>query len=172
VKPSVGVLAFGSLIDDPGWELERAIVGRKYDVCTPFAVEFARASTKRGGAPSLVPVQTGGGPVIAQILLLNVAEQEAMDRLWRREIDKVGQGGHYRKYENPGPNTLVIDTHPNFEGIDVVLSARFAPTIVPLTPEHLAELAQRSARMHGTRRHYLFNACQAKPDCHTAVPRL
>ena len=160
----IGVLAFGSLIDDPGWELERAIVGRKYDVCTPFAVEFARASTKRSGGPTLVPVRTGGGPVIAQILLLDVAEQEAMDRLWRREIDKVGQGGHYRKYENPGPNTLVIDTHPNFEGVDIVLSARFAPTIVPLTPEHLAELAIRSARLERTGRDGISYLIHAKKN--------
>ena len=145
-------MAFGSLIDDPGWELEQAIVGRRYDVCTPFAVEFARESTKRGGAPTLVPVSTGGSPVHAQILLLDVAESEAKDRLWRREIDKVGQGGHYRQHQNPGPNTLVIDTHPNFEEIDVVISARFAPTIVPLTPEHLAELAIRSARLERTGR--------------------
>jgi len=48
VLPSVGILAFGSLIDNPGKEIEAALVGRKTNVVTPFRVEFARKSTKRG----------------------------------------------------------------------------------------------------------------------------
>ena len=100
---SLGILAFGSLIDDPGAEIESALVGRKLNVRTPFGVEFARSSTKRGGAPTLVPLEHGGTPVLGQILLVNVSEQEAKDRLWRREIDRVGHGGHYAKHANPGP---------------------------------------------------------------------
>jgi hypothetical protein len=163
VKPCIGILAFGSLIDNPGWEIEKAMVGRKHTVRTPFAGEFARTSTKRGAAPTLVPVRKGGNPVLAQILLLDVPESEAKDRLWRREIDKIGQGGHYREHENPGPNTLIIDTYRDFEGIGIVISARFAPTIVPLTAEHLAELAIRSARLERTGRDgitYLMHAKQ------------
>jgi hypothetical protein len=163
VKTSIGILVFGSLIDNPGWEIENAIVGRKHNVRTPFAVEFARGSTTRSGAPTLVPVRQGGSPVLAQILLLDVAESEAKDRLWRREVGKVGSGGHYREHGNPGPNTLVIDTYPKFEGIDLVISARFAPTIVPLTSEHLADLAVRSARLEHTGRDgitYLMHAKQ------------
>jgi len=43
----LGILAFGSLIDDPGWEIEEAIIARKSGIRTPFAVEFARKSKKR-----------------------------------------------------------------------------------------------------------------------------
>jgi hypothetical protein len=138
---SIGILAFGSLLDSPGKEIEAALVGRKANVVTPFSVEFARRSMKRGGAPTLVPVKSGGRPVHAQILLLEVAEQEAKDRLWRREINRVGGGGHYVHRANPGPNTLIIDRYENFEGLSVVLAARFAATIAPLTAEHLADLA-------------------------------
>ena len=80
LERGVGIIAFGSLIDDPGTELEAAIVGRKPGVMTPFRVEFARSSVKRGGAPTLVPVTKGGSPVPATILVLNVSEREAMDR--------------------------------------------------------------------------------------------
>jgi hypothetical protein len=128
------------------WEIEEAIMGRKTDVLTPFRVEFARSSVKRGGAPTLVPVSEGGSPVRGQILVLNVSEQEAKDRLWRREINKVGYGGHYQHSDNPGPNTLIIDRHDNFECVPIVFSARFPATITPLTAEHLAELAIESAR--------------------------
>jgi cation transport regulator ChaC len=158
---AVGILAFGSLIDNPGEELASAIIARKRDILTPFGVEFARSSAKRGGAPTLVPVEQGGNPVSAVILVLNISEQEAMDRLWRREIDRVGQGGHYVHRANPGPNALIIDRHENLDGIAVVLSARFSATITPLTAEHLAELAIKSARELGNGRDgitYLINA--------------
>jgi hypothetical protein len=93
MQMSVGILAFGSLIDNPGAEIEAAIVGRKLNVRTTFNVEFARSSNTRGGAPTLVPVKSGGQSVFAEILLVNVSEQEAKDMLWRREIDKIGHGG-------------------------------------------------------------------------------
>ena len=94
-------------------------------------------------------------------MMLNVSEQEAMDRLWRREIDKIGHGEHYHHSDYPGPNIFVIDRHQNFEGIRTVFSARFAATIIPLTTEHLAELAIESARQERTGRDgisYLIDA--------------
>jgi cation transport regulator ChaC len=42
----LGILAFGSLIDNPGWEIEEAITARKSGIRTPFGVEFARKSRK------------------------------------------------------------------------------------------------------------------------------
>jgi hypothetical protein len=116
MEASLGILAFGSLIDSPGAEIEAALVGRKLQIRTPFGVEFARSSTKRGGAPTLVPLEQGGAPVLAQILLVNVSEQEAKDRLWRREINRVGQGGDYTGHSNPGANTLIIDRYENSKG--------------------------------------------------------
>jgi hypothetical protein len=161
MESATGIFAFGSLIDNPGAEIEAALAGRKLNVRTPFGVEFARSSTKRGGAPTLVPLEQGGIPVLAQILLLNISEQEAKDRLWRREIDRVGKGGHYVQHSNPGPNTLIIDRYENFERVGVVLAARFPATIVPLTAARLAKLAVQSARLERTGRDgitYLINA--------------
>jgi cation transport regulator ChaC len=164
MEASVGILAYGSLIAKPGWEIEEAIVDRKTDVLTPFSVVFARKSVKRGGAPTLVPVAVGGSPVSGQILILNISEQEAKDRLWRREINKVGVGGHYRHSTNPGTNTLVIDRHENFRGISVVLSARFLATISPLTVQHLVKLAIESARREGGGRDGISYLMEAKKN--------
>jgi cation transport regulator ChaC len=50
----LGILAFGSLINHPGWEIEEAIIARKSGIRTPFGVEFARKSRKRAGAPTLL----------------------------------------------------------------------------------------------------------------------
>jgi hypothetical protein len=51
----LGILAFGSLIDHPGWEIEEAIVERHGGICTPFAVEFARKSRTRSGGTDTCP---------------------------------------------------------------------------------------------------------------------
>ncbi len=56
----VGLLAYGSLQSDPGPELSPLIERRITDVLTPFAVEFARSSRTRAGAPTLVPVPIYG----------------------------------------------------------------------------------------------------------------
>ncbi len=84
-----------------------------------------------------------------------------MDRLWRREVNKVGSGGHYVHRAKPGPHTLIIDRHEKLEGLAVVFSARFPATILPLTAEHLAQLAIKSACELGNGRDgitYLINA--------------
>jgi hypothetical protein len=52
----LGILAFGSLIDHPGWEIEEAIIARKSAIRTPFGVEFARKSRKRAGLRLLYPL--------------------------------------------------------------------------------------------------------------------
>lgn len=84
---TVGILAYGSLINEPGIELEQLIVNR-INCETPFEVEFARLSKTRGNAPTLIPVKEGeGSKVPAQILVLKegTALKEAHDILWRRE---------------------------------------------------------------------------------------
>lgn len=55
---SIGILAFGSIINEPGEELAAAVT-RRIEVETPVAVEFARSSRTRDGAPTLVPVNRG-----------------------------------------------------------------------------------------------------------------
>ena len=59
---AVGILAFGSMAGEPGAELAGAVT-RRIAVQTPFAVEFARSSRTRDGAPTLVPVREGGAHV-------------------------------------------------------------------------------------------------------------
>jgi len=79
--------------------------------------------------------------------------------LWRRETNNTA--GQYRESARPGPNTLIIDSYPNFEGVAVVLAARFAPNINPLNAERLAELAIGSAQAERTGRDgitYLMDA--------------
>lgn len=142
----IGVLAYGSLITDPGAELEAAILSRKDCVSTPFAVEYARSSSGRKGAPTLVPVEQGGASVLATISELDVSADEAADIVYRREIDKIGTGRRFIEPVAPTPNTVIIDRFPGFEGFDVVLSTRIGANIVPLTPDKLAKLAIKSAR--------------------------
>lgn len=82
--PAIGILAYGSLIDDPGVEIEPYIEARIQDIETPFSIEFARSSATRDGAPTVVPVEDGGAPVKAQILVLNnqIDLKNAEDLLW------------------------------------------------------------------------------------------
>jgi hypothetical protein len=137
----VGILAFGSLIGNPGEEIAAVEMKseRKRGIRTPFRVEFARKSRTRGGAPTLVPHENGA-EVLAHIIVLETSVQDAKNRLWRRETGKIGQGGHYVAKAKPNDTTLIIDEY-SIEGLPVVLAARFLPSLTPLTATHLAECA-------------------------------
>ena len=92
----IGILAYGSLLADPGPEIEAATERRIESVQTPFEVEYARSSAGRAGAPTLVRVANGkGSPVQAQIFILRpeTGEQEARNMLYRRETNRVGRRG-------------------------------------------------------------------------------
>jgi hypothetical protein len=65
---AVGILAYGSLIGDPGAEIEPHIT-RRISCRSPFKVEFARTSRTRKGGPTLVPYKDGS-EVAAQILVV------------------------------------------------------------------------------------------------------
>jgi hypothetical protein len=141
-KQSVGILAYGSLISDPRAEIEKAQIKIVHDVMTPFHIEFARSSTGRGGAPTLVPVTRGGAHVTGQIFVMDVSEAEATDILYRREIGKVGDMTRtYKRPERVTDNTVLVERLTNISGLDVVLYTQIAATITPLTAKHLAELA-------------------------------
>ncbi len=146
MKPTVGILAYGSLIADPGQEIESAIVETKEEITTPFKVEFARSSKERQGAPTLVPVTDHGAPVCARIFVLDVSEAEARDRLYRREINKVGSGRQYQVEQDRRPNDVRIKRLDNFKDVDVVLYTEIAANICPLNAKELAKLAIRSAQ--------------------------
>ena len=142
----VGILAFGSLIGDPGREIAGATVGTTRDILTPFNVEFARSSKTRGGAPTLVPVDTGGTKVAGIIYEVASDEETAADFLYRREIHRVGSGRRYRAPPAVREDAVRIDRYPQFQGFDVVLSTRIRANISPLTIAKLAELAIQSAK--------------------------
>jgi hypothetical protein len=140
-------LAFGSLIGDPGPEIEAIEIKaeRRRNVRTPFPVEFARASQKRAGAPTLVPHQAGC-PVAAEIIVLEATEKLAKDALWRRETDNLGSSNGYIERATAGENTLLIERFENLDGLSVVFAAFFRATIANPTAARLAELAVASAK--------------------------
>ena len=143
---SIGILAYGSLISNPGHEIASATTDTIKNVQTPFKVEFARTSTSRAGAPTLVPVDQGGAQVNAWIFVVNVDEQEATNRLYRREIDAVGDlTKTYREPKNPGMNRVLVRRAENLGGIDVVLYTKIGANIDDLSAAKLAELAIASA---------------------------
>ena len=144
---NIGILAYGSLIEDPGIELKPLICERIEDVETPFNIEFARTSSSRDGAPTVVPVSGFGSPVKAIIMVLNesVSLEKAKDLLWRRETRKEGSNKHYSKPENPSSKKVVIADISSFCGIEVVLYTQIAANIDNLTPQKLATLAIESA---------------------------
>lgn len=125
-KPEqLGILAFGSLISDPGSEIAHLIV-RNINVKTPFAVEFAKYSRgTRAGAPTLCPVTRGGARVNAKVLVLQVgtSSEAATDMLWRRETGNVGSRKKYPAARTP--KAVRVRTLINFAGVAKVLYTDF-----------------------------------------------
>jgi hypothetical protein len=120
----IGILAFGSLIDDPGEEIANVIFGDSIIVETPFPVEYGRFSLRRGGAPTLVP-HASGGSVTARILPLtfDCSKQFAMDILWRREIRSSNSS---RKYSpGTGANAVLVKVWMDFYDFDEVFYTDF-----------------------------------------------
>lgn len=144
----VGVLAYGSLIDDPGPEIGPCIVSTLKNIETPFTVEYARSSQSRGGGPSLIPVDAGGAKVLAVIHVLKngISVEQAKDWVWRREVRKYGLEARYVPKPKPGNNSVVVDTLSNFCGVQTVLYTRIGVNIWPLNANELARLAVESAK--------------------------
>lgn len=121
----IGILAYGSLIADPGVEIHPLVVAR-IETVTPFSVEYARFSATRGGAPTAVP-HVSGHPVKAEVLVLADVTSlcEARSLLWRRETRKEGSGKDYRESQNA--NAMVVRDLPGFCGLAHVLYTDFNP---------------------------------------------
>ena len=145
----IAILAYGSLIEDSGTELEPLICERFEDVETPFSVEFARTSSTRDGAPTLVPVKVGGATVKKGVLLVlnaTVDRTRAEDLLWRRETRNEFSNKHYSRPNNPGADHVLIEHTEDLAGVKTVLFTKIGANIERLTPESLADLAICSAR--------------------------
>jgi hypothetical protein len=140
---AVGILAYGSVISDPGVEIEPLIV-RRIQTITPFPVEYARFSKSRGGAPTVVP-HTSGRPVRAEVLALDrVSQSEVKNLLWRRETRSVGSTKTY--HESRSSNAVVVRELPHFCNIEYVVYTDFnlEGKIFNPTPSLLATAAINS----------------------------
>ena len=147
MQKAIGILAYGSLISDPGHEIEGATTETIKNVQTPFNVEFARTSKGRAGAPTLVPVMDGGAQVSAWIFVVNVDEQEAANRLYRREINSVGDlTKTYTEPKQPGPNRVLVKVVNDLGGVGKVLYTHIGTNIKNLSADVLAVLAIDSAQ--------------------------
>lgn len=144
----IGILAYGSLIEEPGSEIEPLIVDR-INTKTPFNVEFLRQSDGRGNAPTLIPSPYGGIPVNAVILILSpeVTFEYARNILYRRERNRVGSLDIYIEPPAHYNNAIRLPSIEGFENIDEVLYTDLRKNIPdPVTPHKLAELALHSVK--------------------------
>ena len=159
----IGILAYGSLIEDSGQEILNLTI-RRIGTETPFSVEFARTSGSRGNAPTLIPF-THGMRVKAQILVLrpDTTIQHASDILYQRETRQSNRNYVRPSVQDITVNTVLIDVLSNFEDVQTVLYTNIGSNITHLTPHLLAEHAIQSARgQHGENRldgiNYLMSA--------------
>lgn len=140
----IGILAYGSLISDPGVEIGPLIV-RRIPTTTPFPVEYARLSRTRGGAPTVVP-HFSGSPVKAEVLVLQkgVTLEEAKNLLWRREMRIERSGRTYQ--ESSSPNAVLVRDVPGLCGLDHVFYTDFNPSgkLSSPDPRELARAAVES----------------------------
>ncbi len=143
-KQKIGILAFGSLISDPGHEL-RSKIAMRIKTKTPFGVEYGRYSGKtRGGAPTLVP-HPGGCPVSAEIFVLedDVTTTEATNMLWRRETRKTGTDATY--VEGTSENSVLVRNISDNPWVETLLYTDFTAAGKIQNPDP-AELAERAIR--------------------------
>jgi hypothetical protein len=122
---NIGILAYGSLIKDPGVELG-PLIAKRIATMTPFGVEYVRLSEKRGNGPTVAP-HPSGKQVPAQILILlpTVSLVKACDLLWRRERRKEGTGERYKA--GVSPSSVLVKDWPSLNEIQHVLYTDFPP---------------------------------------------
>lgn len=148
MNPSIGVLAYGSLIGDPGCELRDAEIARHSEVQTPFPIEFARKSSRRDDAPTLIPVESGGAKVAATVIELreDIGLDLARDMVYRREVHDVCNWEQNYEHGPPTTTNVSVRTLDDFSGLDRVLYTQILSNIDDVSPGRLAELAIESAR--------------------------
>lgn len=146
-KYSLGIFAYGSLIDDPGCEINAVINERITNVATPFKVEFARTSSSRDGAPTLIPVSEGGKTVKGTVFILEdrITLEEGKNFVWRRETGNIGTNKKYQEISNPSRNKVLVKEWYGLADVDCILYTEIGSNIDNITPEILADLAIKSA---------------------------
>ena len=136
----IGILAYGSLISNPGREIKEITDRTIVEVKTPFAVEYARKSRTRADSPTLVPVANEKGiSVKANIFVLNTDVQidAAKDILYRREMHEVGNfEKKYPQSNNPNIDKVIIEEITSISGVDIVLSTRIGTNIPEILDEN------------------------------------
>ncbi|MCL3782710.1 hypothetical protein EMN47_20175 [Prolixibacteraceae bacterium JC049] len=148
-KYKIGILAFGSLIDNPGEEIKEIEISR-IECKTPFKVEFARISSSRDNAPTLIPISDGskGRETNAQILVIDneTSLEDAKSILWRRECHKKDKTQKFNEPKNPTSRHVLIGELENFCNIDKVIYTKFLQQdeYQDMLPENLADFAIES----------------------------
>ncbi len=140
----IGILAYGSLLNDPGAEIEAIRIGEISPVQTPFSVEFARTSRTRGGAPTLVPVTVGGAQVRGTIILVNATLPDAIDILYRREIHRTGSTKTYKEPPPEASDRVRVKELRGFHGVSTVIYTGLASNMNEVSAEKLAQCAIES----------------------------
>ena len=171
---TIGILAYGSLIPNPGAEIAAVTVDRITGVETPFRIEFSRSSRVRDGAPTLVPVKRGGAGVSGVVLVLHdsVGETAAQDMLYRRERNRVGSGDVYADVDETNIDSAFLGRLDHFADLRVVFHAAFRANIEEPTPEMLARLASPAPRRPPERSHGMASATSRPQETAVSSHRL
>ena len=133
---NIGIYGYGSLLDDAGPQIEPRIIDR-VRALSPWPIEYARRSKRRGGAPTLTIYPAGsnvGGALLILDLEVDCAET-VREWLWDRE----GR-----------PKRTSIKVMP-FLGLSSVVYAGLEPNIseTDMTADSLARLAIKSVSSAG-----------------------
>lgn len=111
---------------------------------TPFNVEYARVSSTRDNAHTLIPVSEGGRTIKAQVLVLNdaVTPEQAKSMLWRRERHITDVTREYTRPNNPGVNAVLVEQLHHFNNVELVLYTSIGENIEQqINPQLLADYA-------------------------------
>lgn len=139
--PRIGIIAYGSLVSDPGDEIKRATSELLGGLKTPFPVEFARSSGTRGGGPTLIPHEAGASVSCSLFVLQDgIRLEAARDILFRREWRR-GRGDVFGSRRRE-----LIGECRNFGPTEIALFTALESNVTPLSGTRLAELAIASAR--------------------------
>jgi hypothetical protein len=140
----VGIFAFGSIISNPGKEIEAATDLILNGIESDFLVEFARQSSSRGGAPTLAPVLKGGARVKGSIFVLKagVSIGAAKNILLRRESHRVGAAVEY--FDDMPPEWMTIQSSGCSASVGTVLYAKMKANLLGASPADLADRAIKS----------------------------